>query len=116
MHVHDAAGEAADEGGREQLHEAREHHKLRAALLEPVAERLVAQHAVGLVGQREDRRLHPRGLGPLEAARLRPARRHAHDLDAVLPVDRVEQRLQVRPLTRDEDCDREAHAATRSTG
>src|SRR3954454_24028717 len=48
VHVDDAAREAPDERLAQQLHEAREHDELRAALLEPVAERLVAGVAIVL--------------------------------------------------------------------
>src|SRR5215213_10661423 len=114
--VHDPPGEAADEGRREELHEPGQDDQLDAPLLEPVRERLVAPRAVGLLGQREDRGLDMRLLGPFEPTRLRAARHNAYDLDPVAPVDALEQRLEIRALPRDQDCDPKAHAATRSTG
>ena len=104
MHVHDPPGEAADEARREQLHEPGEHDELHLALLEPAGERLVALGSVGLVGQREHRRLDPRPLGPLEPASVRAARHDADDLDPVPAVHVVDERLEVRPLARDQDC------------
>src|SRR5215218_10004472 len=55
-------------------------------------------------------------LRPFEPARLGAARHHAYDLDPVAPVDALEQRLEVRALPGDQDCNPKAHAATRSTG
>jgi hypothetical protein len=98
MDVDDPAGEAADEARAEQLHEAREHDELGAAGLDPVAERVVARVAVGMVGDREDRRLDSGGGRPLEAPRALTARADADDLDPVAPVDGVEQRLEVAAL------------------
>jgi hypothetical protein len=92
----------------EQLHEAGEHHQVHVELVQPVSHRLIARGAVGVVRDGEDPSLDPRGTSALEPARLAPARRHAHDLDA-LTVHGVEQRLEVRPLARDEDGDPERH-------
>src|SRR4051794_21189167 len=54
MHVDDLVWETADEDGREQLHEPCEHHQLRAALCDPVAERRVALRSVRVVVLGED--------------------------------------------------------------
>src|SRR5215211_2519178 len=116
MNVDHPAREAPDEPRIEQLHEAGEHHQLDGALLEPIAEGVVAGGPVTLVDDRKDRRLDSGALGPREAARGGSARRYGGDLDPVLTVHRVEQRLEVRARSRDEDCDPQAHAATRSTG
>src|SRR6185312_9277019 len=57
---------------------------------------------------REDPFLHARGARALEPAGTGAARRHANDLDG-LAVDRVEERLEVRPFARDKNGDPERH-------
>ena len=115
MHVQDPAREAPDELRAEQLHEAGEHHQVHGQPVEPVPQRLVARAAVGVVGDREHRGVHPGAAGALEPARLGAARRHAHHLDRsrsagqLASVDAVEQRLEVRSLAGDEYGDAERH-------
>src|SRR4051794_37882334 len=110
MHVHDLVRKAPDEPRREQLHEAGQHHEPGAAALDPVAEDGVALGPVAVVLLREDRSLDARGTRPLESARVGAVRADAGDLH-VLAMEGVDQRLEVAPLARDEDGDREAHAA-----
>ncbi len=85
----------------EQLHEAREHDQVDLALGKPVRELGVPGVAVRTA--REDARLDSRARRPLEPAGLGAVRCHAHDLDGVTAVHRVEDRLQVAALARDED-------------
>ena len=93
-----------------------------SSAVEPVAQRAVARLAVGVVGDREDRGVHPGAARALEAARLGAARGHAHHLHRAAPVHAVEQGLQVRALAGDQDGDAERHgqaaacAGSRSTG
>src|SRR4051812_9669808 len=110
VHVHDPVREAPDEHRGEQLHEPREHDQLRAAGLDPVAQGRVALRPIPVLLLREHRCLDACGLSTLEPARVRAIRPHADDLD-VTAVEPVDQRLEVAPLARDEDDDREAHAA-----
>ena len=87
----------------QQLHEAGEHDQLG-----PRARR-ASRRAPGRArpGRRRPRSRRPpsprrRAARPLEPARVGAARGHAHDLDRpIAPVDRVEQRLEVRALARD---------------
>src|ERR671922_1722986 len=116
MNVDHAAGEALDEPRIDQLHEAGEHHQLDGALLEPVAESSVAGGPIRVVRDGKDRGLDAGALGAREAARGGGARRDGDDLDPLPAVHGVEQRLEVRARPRDEDCDPQAHAATRRTG
>src|SRR5947209_11731969 len=116
MDVDDAAREAANELRSEHLHETRQNEQVDLVLLEPVGHRVVALAAVAEVARAEDACLDVGDASALEAARVRPVGRHAHDLDAVAAVDLVEDRLQVRALARDEDADTEAHAATAARG
>jgi hypothetical protein len=113
--VHDPSAEAAYEAGRQELHEAREHHELHVARLQPGRERLVTASAIRLVREREHRRLDARRLRALEAARLRAAGGDSRDLD-VRALEIIDQRLEVRPLAGDQHCDPKAHAAMRNTG
>jgi len=113
--VDDTARETADEAGCQELHETGEHDQVNRPRLEPAGQRLVAPGAVRLVGEREDAGLDPRRLRPPETASGGPAGGHRRYLDLRV-AEIVDQRLQVRPVTRDEDCDPKAHAATRSTG
>ena len=97
-------------------------------LLEPSRQRVVASLAAGMVGDREHRRVHARGLRPLETPRVRAARGHTHHLNPagsapdLLPVQRVEHRLEVRALAGDQYGEPERHRqaavreGSRSTG
>src|SRR3954469_9871483 len=100
--VHDAAGKAADEGRAEDLHEPGQDDQLGPALLEPGRKGVVAVAAVGVVGGGEDTRRDAGGAGAVEPARLRAVGAHGDDLHAVAPVRRVEDRLEVRALARDQ--------------
>ena len=110
MHVDDPAPEATDELGPEQLHESGQHNQVDRALVDPVGQRPIAAMTVPL--GREHGRLHARALGARQAARVGPARGDADHLDAVAPVDRVQDRLEVRPLAGDQDSDPEGHRST----
>src|SRR5919204_2169722 len=117
MDVDDAALKAADELGAQDLHEPGEHEQVDLMRLEPVAEQAVPQDPVApVVGRVEDARLDPGLLGALEPTRARAVRPHADDLDALPPMDLVQDRLEVGPLPRDQDRDPEAHAATDAGG
>src|SRR4051794_26783521 len=116
VHVDDPPGEAADERRAEQLQEAGEHERVDTALLEPVAERLVARRPVGIRARLEHARLDPDRLRPLEPARRRSVRPDRHHLYAVAAVRLVEDRLEVRALARDEYGYAQAHAATGAGG
>src|SRR4051812_25979913 len=109
--IDDRVREARNEAGRQQLHKPRQHDQLGAERLDPVRQRCVALRTVGVVGRREHRGLDAGGARPLQTPGLRPIRAHPDDLD-VVPVQRVDQRLQVAALARDENHDWEAHAAT----
>ena len=111
MHVDDPAAEAGDEVGPEQLHEPSQHHEVDRPLLKPASQRGVARRAVGVGGDR-GLRVHAGAARALEAARARPAGRHAHDLHAVAPVDGVEDRLEVGALPGDQDSNAEGHLMT----
>ena len=106
-------GKRREERGVEQLHVAGEDDELDAGACEPVGHRGVARVAVGVLGDREDAAGHARRGGALERAGAGLVRADGDDLDAVAPVDAVEDRLQVRALAGREDAD--PHAAS-STG
>jgi hypothetical protein len=57
-----------------------------------------------MIGAGKDPTLDPSGRGTLEGRHTRPARGHGDDL-RLLTMDRVQQRLEVRPASRDEDGD-----------
>src|SRR4051812_15988520 len=117
VHVDDPAREAPDERLAQQLHEAGEHDELRAALLEPVADRPVTRTPIPVVGGLvEHARLDPGGRRAIEPAGVRAVRRHADHLDAVPPMHLVEDRLEVRALARYEHGDAHAHAGTGAAG
>ena len=112
MHVDHALREAGEEARVEQLHVAGEHDQLDAGAREPVGDREIPRAAVAaLDGERP--RVDAGRARPLERAGLRLVRADGDDLDALAPVDAVEDRLQVRAVPGGEDAD--PHAAS-STG
>ncbi len=91
--------------GAEQLHVPGEHDEVDLALLEPVADRAVARVAVRRSRRREDAGLDPGLLGARERPRPRLVRDDPDDLDLPLPVQLVEDRLQVGAAARGEHRD-----------
>src|SRR5579875_3586183 len=106
--------EALQNRRREQLHVARQHHQLHAALGQPVGQRRVARRPLPELGRRKHPRRHPRPPGPLQRRRPGPVGGHGHDPHAVAAVDGVQQRLEVRPGARGQDAD--PHARTSGSG
>ena len=105
--VHDAAAEDLEEPRTEQLHVPGEDEELDTALPEPPRERLVALLAARIVRGIEHGRRDAGRLGSLERPDARPVGRHRDDRQA-----RVDQRLEIRPLTAAQDAD---HASLHST-
>jgi hypothetical protein len=101
--VDHAVAEALHEYLTQQLHVAGEDDQVRAAGLDPVAEGLVAGHAVRVVGAWKDGGLDSDPPPPLQRPRRRLVRPHPDDLDPVPPVQLVEDRLQVGAAARGED-------------
>ena len=95
--VDDAVAEAGDEGGGEQLHVAGEDDEVGAARLDPLGHRRVARVAPRVLLAREDRGLDPRRPRPLQRPRAGLVRADPDDLDPLASVQRVEDRLQIRP-------------------
>src|SRR3989440_8957390 len=119
--VDDPPGEALYERGAEQLHEAREDHEVDAPLRKPVAEGGIALLPAPVAPSLENARLDAGIRCSRESARIRVVRPDGDDLDPLTGLHRVDQRLEVRSLARDEDAHAEAHRGTvatraRSTG
>ena len=82
----------------EQMHVAGTDDELRPVFFQPVRHRRVARIAAGVLLQREDSRGHSSRFRPLQRASARSIGRDRHDRKTG-----VEQRLEIRPLTRDQD-------------
>ena len=104
MNVHDAAREAVEEHRTQEVHVAGADHELDATLREPVRHRPITTIAVVEVVEREGLRGDSGGLGSLERAHSRLVGRDRDNRKLS-----IEERLEIRPLTRDQDPD---HART----
>ena len=99
------AGKRARNAGVEQLHVAREHDELDAARLQPVA--IAASRAArsAYSPRANTARLDARQRGALQRLRVRLVGPDGDHLDALAPVDAVQDRLQVRAGAGGEDAD-----------
>src|SRR5262249_31704339 len=111
--VQDAVGEASDESGRQDAHEAGEDHRLDGVLGEDAEERVLE----GLAPREElvvdGERGLPRRLRARQRPGARPVRHHAGDLGGGERAARlrVEERLEVGPGSGDEDAESHCCAA-----
>src|SRR4051812_44051222 len=110
------ASEAPHEVVRQDLHESGQDDQVDPLRLEPVAQQRIALAPRGELVGHEHPGLYPGLTRSLERRRVRPVRGDRHDLDPLAPVDRVEQGLEVRPLSGDHDRDAVAHGPARRTG
>src|SRR6185437_14138089 len=100
MNVHHTLREAVEEGGGEQVHVARQHDEVDATQLEPVCDVAVACVTVCVLSEVEDARRNTGSLCSLERADRGAIGRNGGDRKP-----RVDERLQVAALARDEDAD-----------
>jgi len=98
MNVENAIGERLTERGPKQAHETRQADKLDAGHAQSFHESHVIRVARGIVAVSKYARLDPSGLGAREARCLWPVRDDEANAGRELAVlDRIDQRLQVRP-------------------
>ena len=100
VHVHDPARKPLEEPRREEMHVTGAHDELDPLRIEPVRERRVTRVSVLELVEREHGARHSGRRRTLERSRPGHVGRDRHDRQAL-----VEQRLQVRPLARDQDAD-----------
>ena len=104
-------GEAREEDRSEEVHVPGADDELGAVLAEPVGHRRVALLARGVVGKLERPGGHSGRSRALERGRLRDVRRDGDDRQVG-----VEERLQVRAASRDEDADHASSVHTTPPG